>query len=59
MIPKKNKLTVIFFPNKLAIELVENINKIIIKINSKSPSWMKEYVKIDHGFDKKSASKEK
>ena len=36
-IPKKNKLIVIFFPNKLAIELDENNNKIIIKINSKSP----------------------
>ena len=36
-IPKKNILIVIFFPNKLSIEFVENTNKIIIKINSKSP----------------------
>ena len=34
-------------------------NKIIIKINSKSPWWIKAYVKIDHGFVRKLVSREK
>ena len=30
-----------------------------MKINSKSPWWIKAYVKIDHGFDNISGSNEK